>query len=89
MPRCVHRSKKLLQRSKEPCKTEGVSNNPRGNPLPSDERDRLAAFVASVGEKPALDAIGCSKNALRSALAGMPVYGVTRAAIVAALPVAK
>lgn len=57
----------------------------RGTPLAESDRARLATLVARDGERAALTRIGCSKAALRSALAGMPIYRVTASAIRAAL----
>ena len=58
---------------------------PRGRSLDRAERERLARYVAEIGEYAAVEAIGCSRRALHAALAAAPVYGVTRAAIRAAL----
>ena len=61
------------------------SQKPRGTPLSQSDRSRLAALVERDGERATVDHVGCSKEALRSALAGMPIYRVTQAAIRAAL----
>lgn len=60
----------------------------RSDPLPDADRARLATIVKRDGEKAVLILCGCSRNSLRSALAGMPIYGVTRAAIRAGLAAA-
>lgn len=57
----------------------------RGSPLSEEERRILAQLVETEGERAVLERVGCSRQALRSALAARPVYGVTRRCIGAAL----
>jgi hypothetical protein len=57
----------------------------KGTPLPDHDRRRLARLVDRDGERAVIELIGCSKNALRSALAARPIYKVTASAITAAL----
>lgn len=54
---------------------------PRGTPLGEQERAQLSALVARDGEAAVLLRIGLSRQALRSAMAGAPIYRVTASAI--------
>lgn len=54
-------------------------------PLGAEYRGRLSLFVARTGELAAAQAIGISPSTLARAMAGLDVYGGTRAAIEHAL----
>jgi hypothetical protein len=53
-----------------------MNQRTRGSPLPADGVTELRALVARVGVRRAAEMLGLSPNALRQALAGLPViYG--------------
>jgi hypothetical protein len=57
----------------------------RGSALADDERARLRELVDLLGLRAACERIGASRQSIHAALAGMPIYRVTRAAIRAVL----
>ena len=56
-------------------------HQPKGEPLTRRERDELAACAADGGEYALATAIGIGRNTVARAIAGLPIYGATRAVI--------
>ena len=53
----------------------------RADPLPESDRDRLAKYLAAVGELRVLATTGLHRNTFYAALGGRPVYRSTHAAV--------
>lgn len=57
----------------------------RGKPVPADQRDRIRQLVDSKGLYRTAQLLGCSKDTVTKALAGLGVMAGTRALIAAAI----
>ncbi len=53
----------------------------KGAPLPANDRKQLAAIVERDGEAVVLKRLGCNRQTLYRAMAGLPVYAGTAALI--------